>query len=364
MIDTRLPVTVLTGFLGAGKTTLVNQLVREPELAGAAVLINEFGAVGVDHLLVEKVDDAVLLLDTGCLCCSMLGDFARTLKDLFLRSLQQRIRPLTRIVVETSGLADPAPVASSLTRDPFLAQRFRPDGVVTAVDASQAPENLLRHPEALGQIGAADRLLLTKCDLADQAQRDAMSRHLREINPGVPQIFVYRGQLAAASVLGAGAPGQGAAPAEAAPWLAAESVRAGALYRRTPRRAAVHHDAAVEAFVLEFDQAFDWPEFTEALDVLLATCGARMLRVKGVLNVTGAERPRVVHCVQHVRYPSTELAHWPREGPFADRRSRLVFIVRNLSRAIVESAFRMFCDARPVDDAPLTGSAESALANP
>lgn len=199
-------------------------------------------------------------------------------------------------------------------------------------------------------MAAADRLLLTKCDLASPMQLDDVSRLLHGLNPGAVQFEVRRGEVAAASVLNAGPPREAAGTGELVTWLAVERVRDNTFRRRIRYDDGARHDPAVSTFVLEFDKPFDWFDFAEALDILLATCGAQVLRVKGLLALNGDERPCIVHCVQHVRYPSTRLSSWPADGPFADRRSRLVFIVHDLSRDIGESAFRMFCSAKPIDD--------------
>lgn len=330
-----IPVTLLTGFLGAGKTTVLNHLLRQPEMADAAVLINEFGDIGIDHHLVEKIDEAVLLLDSGCLCCSVRGDLARALRDLFMRRLRREIPAFSRVIVETTGLADPAPVIHTLLADFFIAERFRSDGVVTVIDATHAEAQLARHLEAVKQATMADRLLLSKCDLADAATIDRVTTLLGRLNPGAPVVEVRHGAVAPAAVAGCGLYDPATKRADVGRWLAEEAVRAA-----PDAPAGARHDATVKSFVLRFSRPFAWGEFAEAMDVLLSTCGDRILRVKGLVHVAGEAVPRVVHCVQHVRYPDAVLPAWPDD----DRDSRIVFIVRNFDRVYVEKAFAMFCD--------------------
>lgn len=411
-----LPLTVVTGFLGAGKTTLVNRLLRDARLADTAVLINEFGSVGIDHHLVEKIDDNVVLLASGCLCCSARGDLARALRDLFMRRLRREIPPFSRVLVETTGLADPAPVLATISGDFFLAERYRIDGVVTVIDATLGDQQLSRHVEAVKQAAMADRLLLAKCDLAPRDQIDALRARLDRLNPSAPLRAMAQGEVNAGFVFGL-AGGNERHGDELLRWLAAAEERAAAGLRAaaaaerdrpspaaadalaaaservssaTATRSAVTpeatasktaapaadtpadaadalplyrsrfdpsqpvHDAAVHSFVLRFAEPFVWPEFSEAIDVLLATCGARILRIKGLVNVVGETQPRVLHCVQHLRYPLTTLPAWPAEAPTAPEPccdTRLVFIVDGLSREVVAKAFAMFCsgaEALPV----------------
>ncbi|MDX9884625.1 GTP-binding protein [Thauera sp.] len=395
--DRRIPVTLLTGFLGAGKTTLLNHLLRQPQMDGSAVLINEFGAVGVDHHLVEKVDESLVVLDSGCICCSVQGDLVRALKGLFMRALRRELKGLHRVLIETTGLADPAPVIHTLMAEPFLSERYRLDGVVTAVDVTHALDQLANHNEAVRQVAMADRLLLTKCDLADAAQREAVAARLALLNPGARQVEVRGGAVAPDEVFGCGLYDPTGKVPDVAAWLGEEAVRAarrplaaGTWSRSSPRAggASAHepaaalpagdrngsgaalagaglpaspdlpasaapqrerprHDAGVTSFVLRFDEPLSWYEFSDGLALLLQVYGARILRIKGLLNVAGDPLPRVLQCVQHSVYPPTSLPAWPDTPPYDDRRSRLVFIVRDLAQGEVVSILGSFTGQVP-----------------
>ncbi|MDE2583891.1 MAG: GTP-binding protein [Betaproteobacteria bacterium] len=352
----KIPVTILTGFLGAGKTTLLNHLLRQPEMADTAVLINEFGETGLDHHLVEKVDENLVLLDSGCLCCSVRGDLVRALKDLAQRVQRREIKALKRVLIETTGLADPAPVLHTLMEDFYIADRYRTDGVITAVDATHADAQLSRHFEAVKQVTMADRLLLTKTDLVTDPEALArLERRLQRHNPGAPRHPVVHGQVEAAWFLDVGSFDPAAKGPEVARWLADEAVKATRANHHGHDHDPNRHDALVHAFTLRFSEPLVWGDFLEALDVLLATCGDRLLRVKGLVHVAGEAQPRVVHCVQHTRYPTALLDQWPEQVPYNDRSTRLVFIVQGLARDQVEKAFTMFCGGiRDADTPPAT----------
>jgi G3E family GTPase len=326
------PLTVLTGFLGAGKTTLLNHLLRQPALAGTAVLVNEFGEIGLDHLLIERLDEDTVLLNAGCLCCTVRGDLSRALTGLLPRVEAGEVR---RAAIETTGLADPAPILGTLMSDPAVARAWRLDGIVTVVDAVNGMAQLDAQQEALRQVAVADRIVLSKTDLADPPELRA---RLRRLNPGAPLLAAVHGEIDAAVLLHAGLFDPDSKLPDVRGWLDAEAFADAHHHHHDPNR----HDARIAAFCLTFDQPLHWQGVATWLDMLVATRGESLLRIKGILNVVGQDRPVAIHGVQHLFHPPALLAGWPAGDP---RTSRLVFVTRDLPRDVIEEGLRAFNDA-------------------
>jgi len=313
------PVTVLTGFLGSGKTTLLNHWLRDPRFADTAVLVNEWGDIPIDHALVRESSERIVVMAGGCICCRVAGDVVRALRELHFQRVEGAVPDYRRVVIETSGLADPAPLLATLVEMPLMAARHALAGVVTAVDGQYGAAALDAHPEAMKQAAMADRLVVTKCDLAGAARLDALERRLAAINPGAARVRAAKGGVDPALVLDAGLyRGEARAP-DAAGWL-----NAGA-YRHVGA-ARAEHSGGIESFAWTREEPCPWEDVESALETLIELRGDRILRMKGLVNVAGEPGPRAVHAVQHTLYPPARLAAWPD----TDLRTRIVFIGRGL----------------------------------
>jgi G3E family GTPase len=322
---------IITGFLGSGKTTLLRRLLGDPRMGPTAVLVNEFGEVGLDHLLLRKIDEDIVLLNSGCLCCTIRDDLVETLDELRIKRTSGEIPFFNRVVIETTGLADPAPIIHTLLTDESLVAVYRLTALVTTIDATHGGRQLDEHIEAVKQAAMSDRLVLTKTDLADEAACDRLRRRLAALSPAATlfDATLETGpgphQLFDAGVFSA--PGD-----DARRWLELEATERHSHQRHDINR----HDDRISTFCLRAETPLDWNTFTSWLSLLLASRGQQVLRVKGLINVAGRSRPVVIQGVQHVFYPPAELAQWP-DG---DRRSRIVLITRDLSHAAVEKSFR------------------------
>jgi G3E family GTPase len=328
------PVNLITGFLGSGKTTLLQRLLADPALSDSAVLINEFGEVGLDHHLLERIDDTMVLLQSGCLCCTIRGELSVAIKQLHSRRERGEVPPFRRLLVESTGLADPFPILSTVQADPVLRHHFRPGNVITTVDAVNGLAQLARHPESTKQIAVADRLVLTKTDLAPNERATLLIERLRRLNPSAPLWRAADGPIDADALLSHDLFATAERSAAARRWFAAEltpHAHDEALDRN-------RHDETIYAFALALDGEIDWTRFGLWLTMLLNRHGERVLRVKGILNVAGAATPVALHGVQHLVHPPIHMSAWPDD----DRASRLVFIVDRLDRSLIERSLSAF----------------------
>ncbi|MEE2980838.1 MAG: GTP-binding protein [Pseudomonadota bacterium] len=323
------PVSVLTGFLGSGKTTLLNGLLADPHMAETAVLVNEFGDVGIDHLLVEALDDNVVLLNAGCICCSIRDDLVTSLGELYDKRAAGTVPEFRRVLIEPTGLADPAPILHTLLGHEAVRSRYCVDGIVTTIDAALGGGQLDDHEECLRQAAVADRLVLTKTDMAEPGQAEALHASLNAVNPGAPVIDVVHGRIAASRLLDAGVFDLASKNTDVEAWL---------------NEAAYDHDHApdrnrhgddIKAFCLHAKTPLELHRFVAWIERLFEAHGERILRLKGVLDVVGSDAPLAVHGVQHIFHPITRLRPWP-DG---ERCSRVVVITQNLPRRVVEESF-------------------------
>lgn len=345
--QTLVQVSLLTGFLGSGKTTLLNRLIKHPKMGDTAVLVNEFGEIGLDHQLVEKIDEETVLLNAGCLCCTVRGDLARALRELFVKRVKGDIPPINRVLIETTGLADPAPIIHTLMTDPVISHRFALDGVITTVDAVNGALQLGEHTESIKQAAVADRIVMTKCDIAAPDDIAGLEQSLKDINPGAPIVRAVLGDIDPDALFNAGLYNPDTKSADVRRWLRDEAylVRDSQdehdhghggdhQHGHDPNR----HSEKIRAYCITHDRPLHWNAFVAWIRTMIEQHGDRLLRIKGIVNIKEQDLPIAVHGVQHLFHDPVQLPEWPDD----DRRSRIVMITRDLDQALVESKLDEF----------------------
>ena len=320
----RLPVIAVTGFLGSGKTTLIRTLLDKPEGANTAVVVNEYGEIGIDNALLRSSSDVTVLLGNGCLCCNVRTDLQETLRGLFADRARGAAPSFERVVIETSGLADPGPVLQTLATDRGLGREFHLQALISVVDAVNGEGNIERMPEAKKQVALADRIVVTKSDIADAVTTGRLVEKLGSLN-AAPVGFAVEGEIEPSFQL-------------TEPFSPRHNFDLGG----------AEHSHGLCSFALIFEKPLSWAGFEQTMTVLTALRGPDLLRVKGLIAIEECRGPVVVHFVQHVAHPPVELEDWP-DG---DRRSRLVFVTRSLRRESVE---RLFTDVAAIAAGNATG---------
>jgi G3E family GTPase len=373
-LSDRIPVTILTGFLGAGKSTLLNRILKDPVMKDAAVIINEFGDVGIDHLLVESSGDSIIELSDGCLCCTVRGELVDTLADLMDAVQTGRVKPVKRVVIETTGLADPAPVMQAIMGNPIVAQNFELDGVVTVVDAVNGLQTLDNHEEARKQTAVADRLIVSKQSIAGDT--DALMARLHGLNPRAAIMDADSDEAGSARIFVNGLYDPGTKIADVRRWLHDEDEHEGHHdhghdhghhhhhhgHEHQDPHDVNRHDASIRSFSIIEEKAIDPMALEMFIDLLRSAHGEKLLRMKAIIATSDRpERPLVLHGVQSIFHPPVRLAAWPDPE---DRRTRMVLITKDLPEAFVKDLFDAFLGKPRIDTPDRAALSDNPLAIP